>query len=141
MITNLYVGVVGRMEDSGGGGQDDRSDSGVSSLRSAGSGDERSGSRSSALSTTPPPVSRKISEVSPASAVVTEFHLRQALEPFNTINIQMPDFEELVSLCLGSFDSSISLVFYFWLNKVIISLANTILIIIQVELQKKHNLA
>ncbi|KAL1122435.1 hypothetical protein AAG570_002766 [Ranatra chinensis] len=41
------------MEDSGGGGlRDDRSDSGVSSLRSAGSGDERSGSRSSALSST-----------------------------------------------------------------------------------------
>ncbi|XP_014240695.1 probable JmjC domain-containing histone demethylation protein 2C isoform X3 [Cimex lectularius] len=53
-----------RMEDTVGGGllRDDRSDSGVSSLRSAGSGDERSGSRSSALSTTPPPTQRKVSE-------------------------------------------------------------------------------
>ncbi|CAA9995374.1 unnamed protein product, partial [Nesidiocoris tenuis] len=55
------------MEDSVGGGllRDDRSDSGVSSLKSAGSGDERSGSRSSALSTTPPPTHRKISERRP----------------------------------------------------------------------------
>lgn len=55
-----------RMEDSSGGSvlRDDRSDSGVSSLRSAGSGDERSGSRSSALSPTPPPSVRKIAEVS-----------------------------------------------------------------------------
>lgn len=56
-----------RMEDSSGGSvlRDDRSDSGVSSLRSAGSGDERSGSRSSALSPTPPPSVRKIAEVGP----------------------------------------------------------------------------